>query len=262
MIRVLLVIVLSFGTTVCADDMNRETREAFLKRAKVVSVKDVGSGATKPLKVKLRHKGKEMTAIFKAIDVRMSSPSQFGGKTVEEYSDSYKHELAAYELDKMLGLNLLPVIIERRIKGKKGSLREWVDDVMPRYGHGQMPPDADRTRDQVQTVWLFDYLIYNVDRRTHNLMIGSNWHPVLIDHSMAFTLFEEPVRPLYRFPEEVIDALRGLSEDDIKRRLRPFLRTVQIQAFTKRRLRVLEMVDRQIAQARREDVFFSLADIH
>jgi hypothetical protein len=261
MIRVLFVVLLSVGTTVCADDTGREVREEFLKRAKVMSVKDVGSGATKPLKVTLRRKGKEMVAIFKAVDVRMDSPSQFGGKTASEYSDSYKHELAAYELDKMLGLDFLPAIIERRIKGKKGSLREWVDDVMPRYGHEQMPPDADKTRDQIQTVWLFDYLIYNVDRRTHNLMIGSNWHPVLIDHSMAFTLFEDPVRPLYRFPKEVIEALRNLSDDEIKGRLKSFLRPVQIQAFMKRRMRVLDMVNHQIEKGNQDEVFFSLAEI-
>jgi hypothetical protein len=263
MIRVLFGILIFFvwGMDVEAQEMGRAEREDFLKRAKVMAVKDVGSGATKPLKITLERNGVEMQAIFKAVDVRMDSPSRFGGQTVAEYSDSYKHELAAYDLDKILGLDLLPVIIERKIKGKKGSLREWVDDVMPRYGHGNLPPDPNRARDQIQMVWLFDYLIYNVDRRTHNLMIGSNWKPVLIDHSMAFTLFENPVRPLYRFPREVIDALRDLSEDELVTCLKPYLRAVQVDAFLKRRVRILEMVDRRVANENPEDVFFSLAEI-
>lgn len=256
------ILMLLSGLVSCeAEEGTRAEREDFLKHGKVVSVKDVGSGATKPLKVTLAYQGKEMKAIFKAVDVRMDSPSRFGGKTAAEYSDSYKHELAAYELDKMLGMNLLPAIVERRIKGKKGSLREWVDDVMPRFGHGNLPPDIDVARDQVQMVWLFDYLIYNVDRRTHNLMIGSGWEPVLIDHSMAFTLFDMPVRPLYRFPKEVIDALRGLTEKEISKQLKPYLRKVQIDAFLERRLQVLKRVDQRVAIENEQDVFFPMADI-
>jgi hypothetical protein len=263
MVRIVLwVIAIVFvGMDISAAEMGRDETEAFLKRAKVIDVKDMGSGATKPLKITLAREGVEMKATFKSVDVRMDSPTQFGGKTAAEYADSYKHELAAYELDKLLGLDLLPVIIEREIQGKKGSLRVWVEDVMPRYGHGNLPPDANLARDQIQMVWLFDYLIYNVDRRTHNLMIGSDWKPVLIDHSLAFTLFESPVRPIYRFPVETIDALRRLSDSEIEKRMKPFLRSVQIDAFLKRRLRVLEMVDRRVAQSTRENVFLSLADI-
>ena len=97
------VLMLLSGLASCeAEEWMRVEREEFLKYGKVMAVKDVGSGATKPLKVTLFYKGKEMKAIFKAVDVHMDSPSKFGGKTAAEYSDSYKHELAAYELDKMM----------------------------------------------------------------------------------------------------------------------------------------------------------------
>ena len=137
------------------DEISRTEREKFFKKAKIVYAKDLGVGATKPLKVKLNDGKREMKAIFKSIDLRMEMPTRFGSETVGEYSDSYKHVIAAYELDKLLGLGMLPVAVERRIKGKKGSLREWVDDVMPHYGHGTPPPEE--IADKVQLVWFVDY---------------------------------------------------------------------------------------------------------
>lgn len=234
-------------------EMSREAREAFLRTARVVSMKDVGEGATRPIKVVLDDGKVRMPAIFKTVDLQMKTPSRFGGERVEEYIDSYKYEIAAYELDKLLKLNALPVIVEREIDGKRGSLREWIEDVMPHYGHGNPPPDMDWARDWMHTVWLFDYLIYNADRRVHNLLVGTKWNPVLIDHSMVFTRFEKPFRPMYRFPREVIENLRNLDEGRVKKALGRYLKPYQIDSLMRRRQIILDRVDRQVA-ARGESV--------
>ena len=244
-----------------AEEAPRAWKEHFLKTARVVSVKDVGEGATHPLKVTLEDGKVRMKAIFKSVNLYMRDSARFGGETVVGYIDSYKSELAAYELDRYLGLNALPAIVERRIKGKKGSLREWVEDVIPRYGHGVSPPDMSRTEDQMEMMWLFDYLIANVDRRTHNLMLGSGWRPVLIDHSMTFTLFTQPTRPLSRFPREAIDRLRALDEKAAKKVLGRYLKREQIRAFMQRRETVLKTVDRQVAKHGEAAVFYSMEDI-
>ena len=139
-------------------------------------------------------------------------------------------------------------------------MREWIEDVMPRYGHGNPPPDMSREEDWIQMVWLFDYLVYNVDRRPHNLMLGSGWNPVLIDHSMTFMTFEKPFRPIYRFPREVVDRLRALDRKAVKKALGRTLRRDQLQAFMRRREIVLGMVDRQVAERGEAAVFFSLED--
>jgi hypothetical protein len=241
--------------------MSREAREAYLRSAKIVSMKDVGEGATHPVKVKLDDGTTKMKAIFKSVDLRQKWASRFGSETTRGYIDSYKNEIAAYELDKLLGLNMLPVIVERKIKGRRGSLREWVEHVIPHYGHEEPPPDVDRMHDQMQAVWLFDYLITNVDRRTHNLMLGPGWAPVLIDHSMGFMDYQKPFRPMYRFPREVIDRLRALDERAIRRALRRYLKRGQIRALLRRRDVVLEHVDRQLGMRDSAEVFFSLAAV-
>ena len=247
--------------TVDAGEMSRAEREAYLRSAKIVSMKDVGEGATHPIKVKLDDGTTRMKAIYKSVDLRTKWASRFGSETAKGYIDSYKNEIAAYELDKLLGLNMLPVIVERKIKGKRGSLREWVEHVIPHYGHEEPAPDVDRMRDQMHAVWLFDYLICNVDRRTHNLMVGPGWDPVLIDHSMGFMDYQKPFRPMYRFPREVIERLRALDERTIRKALRRYLKRDQIKALMRRRQIVLEHVDRQLAERDEAEVFFSLAAV-
>lgn len=243
------------------DGMSREAKETFLKAARVVSMKEVGEGASRPMKVVLDDGKTRMPAIFKTVDLLMKTPSKFGEEKVEEFTDSYKYEIAAYELDKLLKLNMLPVIVERTIDGKRGAMREWIDDVMPHYGHGNPPPDMDRERDWVHTVWLFDYLVYNADRRVHNLLIGTKWNPVLIDHSMVFTTFEKPFRPMYRFPREVIEGLRTLDEATVKKALGHYLRSNQIAALMRRRQIILDRVDQQVAAKGEAEVLFPLPEM-
>jgi len=238
--------------------MSREDKEAFLKTARVVSMKDVGEGATHPVKAVLDDGKTRMPAIFKTQDLLMKTPSKFGGEKAEEYADSYKYEIAAYELDKLLKLNMLPVIVERTIDGKRGAMREWIEDVMPHYGHGSPPPDMGWLRDWTHTVWLFDYLIYNADRRVHNLLIGTKWYPVLIDHSMVFTSFEKPFRPMYRFPREVVEGLRALDQATVKKALGRYLRPRQIDALMRRRQIILDRVDRQVAAQGEAEALFAL----
>jgi len=41
----------------------------------------------------------------------------------------------------------------------------------------------------------FDYLIFNTDRHVRNVLLGSDWRPVVIDNSIAFHPFVRPYRP-------------------------------------------------------------------
>ena len=41
------------------------------------------------------------------------------------YWESYKSEIAAYELDKLLGLGMIPPTVEKRVKGELGAAVMW-----------------------------------------------------------------------------------------------------------------------------------------
>jgi len=90
--------------------------ERFLKTADIVSSEDIGEGVTKPKKLLLRGAKREAYAVWK-------SPSGIGAGV----TDKWEAEIAAYRLDKILGLNMIPPTVERKLGGRKGSLQLWVD---------------------------------------------------------------------------------------------------------------------------------------
>lgn len=233
----------------------RATTELFLQKARVVRTKAAPDGVTKPIKLYLKRNGREMTAIFKDVDTWMDAASSYNGEPSDFYIDSYKCEIAAYELDKAFGFNLLPVIVERKVKRKTGSVRVWVDDVMPRFTPHRGIPSAVDVERWTHTVWLLDYLIYNVDRGTHNIMVGSDWAPVVIDNSMCFNTYVQLIRPLHRFPRGVIDKMRLTDRDRIEEIVSPWLRPAQTEALWSRVQVVLSRVDSLVALRGEEAVF-------
>ena len=106
-----------------------------------------------------------------------------------DFKDSYLFEIAAYELDKLLGLNMVPPTVERSFNGKKGSVQLWVENCMTekdRKLKKMDPPDLAIWNTQIFQVRLFDNLLYNIDRNLGNLLIDDEWKVYMIDHSRSF----------------------------------------------------------------------------
>jgi hypothetical protein len=95
--------------------------EDYLRTAAVTgSPKPAAAGRTEPWKIQLEHAGIQHRAQFKYINRRRP----------EVLPDSYKYELAAYELNKYLGLRFIPPVVEREINGTPGSLQWFVDNAV------------------------------------------------------------------------------------------------------------------------------------
>jgi hypothetical protein len=90
--------------------------EEYLKSAEVVKMEDLSVGVTKPKKATLATGGLVEFMAWKPI-----KPGRYSG-----YYESYKSEIAAYELDKMLGLGMVPPTVEKRVKGELGAAVMWV----------------------------------------------------------------------------------------------------------------------------------------
>jgi hypothetical protein len=90
--------------------------ERFLQRAKVVKKTDIEDRDEDRhvLLLELERKGLRLRAIFHFLDEGQGSPNP----------RRYQHELAAYWLDRRLGLELAPVTAERKVDGQKGAA--WV----------------------------------------------------------------------------------------------------------------------------------------
>lgn len=233
-----------------------EADERFLKGARIVSIEPIGEGITGASRVVLQDGARTGRAAFKTIDTRLQTRYSFGGETVGTYRDTYRHELAAYALDKLLGFRLVPPVVERKIDGRKGSLQIWVERTLPRFAPAVPPADSRRAAEAMHAMRLFDYLVYNTDRHPRNVVLDPTWRPVAIDHSLAFHAFTRPYRPLYRFPRGPVDRLRRLDARALDQALRRHLGKDELAGLRTRRLRALEHVDAAIAAQGPEATLF------
>ena len=231
-----------------APSAGATAEERFLREAHVVSIRPLGEGVTGSHRVELSDGARAERAVFKTVVTRLDSGDSFGTETVKPYRDSYRHELAAYELDKRLGFGLVPTVVEREIDGKTGSLQAWVERALSRFAPAEPPADTRRAHEAMHAMRLLDYLIYNTDRHVRNVVFGPDWRPFAIDNSIAFHAFKRPYRPLYRFPRGPVEKLRKLDARALEAALAPWLEKDELGGVRARRERALQEVDAAIAR--------------
>src|SRR2546423_7763093 len=108
--------------------------EQFLAKAKITGMKDLPEGVTLPKKATLELEGTKYFGVFKSID-EGPVPSKVLESGIEiQFQDSWRTEIAAYELDKLLGLGMVPTTVERTYGGKQGSMQFFVDSTMTEAG--------------------------------------------------------------------------------------------------------------------------------
>lgn len=167
------------------------------------------------------------------------------------FLDSYRSELAAQELALLLGLPHVPPTASRKLRGKRGSLQLWVHGATPyadlrqELGDDPDPPDLAR---QIDRMRLFDALIANQDRNPGNVLVGDDGRVWWIDHSRSFGGGERlrGLESVGRCERSFLDALRGLDDGVLERRLRPF--TPYVDDLLARRRALLAWIERQAAQ--------------
>jgi len=165
--------------------------ESFMSTADIVKSEDEGEGVTKPIKLYLKKGDVEAKGIWKNVDEYVQG----------DLLDSWKHEVAAYRMDKLLGLNMVPPVVEREFKGKPGSLSFFVTNkfsVLKMMEQNISTPAAaiDQTDRMKYVTRAFDCLIANDDRTQQNILYTEDWRTILIDHSRAFRSDKEHVKRL------------------------------------------------------------------
>ena len=236
------------------DPLRGAAAETFLRTAEVVDKEPLASGVTRSWRLTLRQGDRQARAAWKTIDEYSHVQRFERGMPELGFRDTWKHEVAAYELDKILGLGLVPPTVERRIGRDTGALTLWIEDAMTEAGRrekGLDPPDQAQWNREIYNVRLFRQLTYDTDfRNINNLLVGSDFHVWAIDHSRAFRTREEllPAMELDRFSREVLDRLRALTEKELDRSLGRWLTGLQIRSLLKRRDRIVAEADRLIAE--------------
>lgn len=225
--------------------------ERFLKQAHITGMKDIPTGVTRPRKASLVQNGVTHFGVFKTIDEQPASGFQkLDDGTVEAYfQDSWRTEVAAYELDKLIGLGLVPATVPRTYEGQNGSMQFWVDNIMDEKKRQQshtMPPNPAAWNDQMAKLFLWDNLIYNTDRNLDNILITASWQLVAIDHSRTFRPFGNLKYPdqVTRVSRSLLARIDALDASTLKTHLSPYLSPDQIKGILKRR----DAIDRLVKQ--------------
>ncbi len=235
----------------------------FLRTAKPISEKEVSGGITVPHKLLLEKDGVRANAIFRQVDEEKTAQTFSSGQTELFFRDSYIFEPAAYELNRMLGMNNVPPAVVRKVKGRDGSLQIWVENAMTetkRVKDRINPPDMMRWNKQVQMMKIFDALVYNTDRNRGNILITPEWNIWLIDHTRAFrrmTSLQDP-KQVVQCERGLFQRLKQLDENELQARLKEYLRKDEIKAIVKRRKLIVERLEKLIAEQGEDKVLFTL----
>ena len=249
------VIVLSSATALWpeAPKLTFQQKEHFLRTAKVLRVRTLGEGITQSKRATLSDGKLTHDAQIQTIDEYKNVFQSATGVELN-FQDSYKFNIAAYRLSRILGLDMIPPSVERRYRGTSGAFTWWLDDVLmtekARYLKKIDPPDPDRWNRQIYIVRVFDQLIYNMDRNLGNLIITKSWNLKMIDHTRSFRLHKtlKNKKDLVRCDRQLLVALKKLNQETLMKRLRPYLTKGQIKALLARRDRIVKLFEAKIAK--------------
>jgi hypothetical protein len=228
-----------------------EQMEHFLQTAKVVKIKDLSTGVTNSRRATLSDGTLQHDAHVQSID---ESKSKFEGErgTEMNFRDTWKFNIAAYRLARLLDLDMIPPSVERKLNGTPSAVTWWVDNSMmetDRQKKHLESPDKDIWNREMYIVRVFDQLIFNTDRNLQNLLIDPDWHIWMIDHTRAFRLHTslQEQKNLVQCDRKLLAKLRALDTNSLNS-LKPYLTPGEIKGLLGRRDKIVKFFDDQVAQ--------------
>lgn len=247
--------------------------EEFLKSAKITGSEQLGGpdATTRPRKLTLEKDGRSRFGLWKNVDFAE------GGVV-----DAWRFEIAAYRMDKLLDLGMVPPTVERRVAGEKGSLQLWVDraaTVKQRTAEGKTLP-AEQAAAWNRRAFLqraFDSLIANEDRNANNTLVTDDGRTILIDHSRTFRskkpsadrlvfgssgMFRAQDGTPYLMaplPRSFFDKLKALDADALRNAVRPYLTKPEIDAVMVRRDLIVREIEDLIARDGEGKILYDLS---
>ena len=187
---------------------SREIMEGFLESADIVKAEEIGEGVTKPWRLYVKRDEKELSGCWK-------NPQGIQ----KGHLEGWQYEIAAYRMDKLLGLNMIPPTVEREFDGKNGSLQLWIEsefsllDVMEQgIPLPVKNPEATVFNRGKYLTRAFDSLIANEDRTQQNIRYTKDWRTILIDHSRSF-------RSKKKYRKKLLYGKKGIKEKKFFRQL-------------------------------------------
>jgi hypothetical protein len=212
--------------------------EEHLRNADITRMEDIGTGVTRPKRAYLTPNEPVASLAWKVLP-----PGQRKG-----YWESYKSEIAAYELDRLLNMRMVPPAVERRIGSETGAAVMWVSGMKSVKELGGKVPAGAAWGKPIRQMQMFDNLIRNIDRNAGNILIGQPGDLILIDHSRAFTTDRKLQTKVERVDAELWERMQTLNRENLTRALGGWLDDDAIAAILTRRDAMASEIDKLIAK--------------
>jgi len=250
-LRILLCTGLACLVALCAvvsaqePNLSKEEMRQFLLFAKVVKSRQTSKGVTRPSRLTLSDGKVTHDAAFQSVDEAKPVAELASGRKEFGFVDSYRYNLAAYGLAELLGLDdMIPVTVERRWGGKKGSLSWWVNwkwDEQMRVKQKLEPPDPALWNQQIGRMRVFSQLVYDTDPNQTNVLISEDWKVWIVDFTRAFRRSQDLENPniLLRCDRQLLEKLRQLERSTVEQKTARYLNKWEVDAVMARRDKIV-----------------------
>ncbi len=252
------------GVASAADEpaLTKEQIKNFLLTAKVVDSKPAGKGITNTWRLTLTDGTVTHDAHFQSIDEHKAT-MQLASGTELGFVDSYKYNIAAYQLAELLGLDdMVPVYVERKWKGDAGSFGWWLPVMMDEAARVKQKvevPDPEAWDRQMYKIRVLDSLVYDSDPNLTNVLIGKDWTIYRIDFTRAFRLhkdLKDPNANLVRCDRQLLEKLKALDANALAERTKHYLTKDELKAVMTRRDKIVEHFQQLIAEKGETQVLY------
>jgi hypothetical protein len=205
-----------------------DQKEEFLRTARIVAQRSLGAGNAR---VTLTDGSTTHDASVQQVNLNNSG-----------FSDSYRYNIAAWKLARLLGIeDMMPPSVARVFEGQSAAFTWWIDDVLmdegERLKRKQEAPNQEALNREVNVMRVFDQLIFNTDRNTGNLLLDTRWRLWLIDHTRAFrtwkTLPDATVLP--SCDRSLLSKMKTLDKSTLKKEIGAYLLDAEIDGLLARR---------------------------
>jgi len=241
--------------------------ESLLLKGRIAERKGGSKGVTDAYRVTLSDGQRSHDAQVQNVDIFRTSFVVDPKHTEFNFHDTYRYNIAAYRLARLIGLENVPMSVPRMVDARQSAMTWWIDDVAMDEGarrklsaRARLGPSPARTAAYLDILKVFDELIQNRDRNEGNLLWTKDWTMWMIDHTRAFRTDPALRNPqiLKRCERSMFAGMRALTREAIAAAIGESLLQPEVEALLTRRDRIVKLFEDKIEKSGEAAVLYTM----